>query len=465
MSNIICGILNTKKKFYFSFALDSKILTIQPVKMNRTASCIFKHDFEDYPFLVKRMNISGETNENRYIEFINVKFASIGRGCFQAWVPAYILGLSNTIEPISKPNKITEILFKGECIDRMISARKIISDNLDYDNSKLTVNVDYGNEKIENFKYEKYDCYFVPSWTMPTGMKDVKNVLNVSTYLKIKSEKVISISKIIELYKDFEKLFSFGCHRQHVEFDSIIIKQIIPINYFDKIEDTVIQFKLVISSPDEEYDIPKIGKTLKITDEIDNISKLINSLKNDNFIILSFPFNFHEDSIVDNDKYINVSSSFESAFDKLFPNYKSEKSSDFKFVKESIINFIIEQSNNKYFNKKRREYFKDFKEYLELYEGSLEEKLQFAYKKYNYIIKDDINYFKSEFKVDEITYEKIACKFAKKRNHLSHGSKLEQFSDIEVLAYSFLKKINYAMVLEKSGFNEERIAEIIKQIF
>ena len=59
------------------------------------------------------MNISGETNNRNYIEFIDVKFLSIGRGCFQAWVPAYIIGKANALSSIPKPTSIKSMSFKG----------------------------------------------------------------------------------------------------------------------------------------------------------------------------------------------------------------------------------------------------------------------------------------------------------------------------------------------------------------
>ena len=83
MNNIICGVLKKKRKFYFTFDADNKILTIQPPKMGMLPSFIPEDDFDDFSLSKERMNISGETNNRNYIEFIEVKFSSIGRGCFE----------------------------------------------------------------------------------------------------------------------------------------------------------------------------------------------------------------------------------------------------------------------------------------------------------------------------------------------------------------------------------------------
>ena len=48
MSNIICGVLKKKNKFYFCFDKESNILTIQPAKMQIHGG-FFDYYFEKYP--------------------------------------------------------------------------------------------------------------------------------------------------------------------------------------------------------------------------------------------------------------------------------------------------------------------------------------------------------------------------------------------------------------------------------
>lgn len=223
MNNIICGILKARKKFYFSFNTGTKILTIQPSKMSEFPSFISQNDFDDFSLSKERMNISGETNSRNYIEFIDVKFSSIGRGCFQAWVPAYIIGKANALSFIPKPTSIKHISFKGECIDRFMTSKQTVSDDWDYRNNKLQINIDYGKDKIKKFNYNNLEFSLVPGWNMISAQKDVNLLLTMQTTLNIKSKKKMNVKAIIELYKKVEKLFSFICYRQHVNFDSINI--------------------------------------------------------------------------------------------------------------------------------------------------------------------------------------------------------------------------------------------------
>lgn len=466
MNNIICGILKARKKFYFSFNTGTKILTIQPSKMSEFPSFIPQNDFDDFSLSKERMNISGETNSRNYIEFIDAKFSSIGRGCFQAWVPAYIIGKANALSFIPKPTSIKHISFKGECIDRFMTSKQTVSDDWDYRNNKLQINIDYGKDKIKKFNYNNLEFSLVPGWNMISAQKDVNLFLTMQTTLNIKSKKKMNVKAIIELYKKVEKLFSFICYRQHVNFDSIILTQIEPV-IFDKVpEDTAINFELHVSSDDNKYDLPNVGQHMILRDySVNNIPSLIKCLEEDEHMLLSFPNNSLNANIIDNNKYISISSAFESEFDLLYPNFKSNKNKNYNTAKINTINFLSEQATNKQNNAQTRKYYNDFVKYIEDFEGRLEEQISYIFQIYSYIVEPEINYFKSEY--HDMNFDKVSLPkaFADKRNNLSHGVKLEKFKILEIVSYSIVRKINYAMILERSGFNKEQIHEIINQIF
>ena len=465
MDNIICGVLKKKRKFYFTFDMNSKILTIQPSKMSMFPSLIAEDDFDDFLISKERMNISGETNNRNYIEFIDVKFSSIGRGCFQAWVPAYVIGKANALSSIPKPTLIKTISFKGECIDRFMTSKCTVSDNWDYNNNKLQVNIDYGKDKIKRFKYNGLEFSLVPGWKMISAQKDVKSLLTMQTSLNIKSEKNMDIKTIIELYKKVEKLFAFICYRQHVKFESIILTQIEKV-ICDKVpRDTPINFELHVSSDDGKYDLPKVGKLMTLGDYANNIPGLIKSLCEDDHMLLSFPDNSLKVNVIDNNKYICISSAFESEFDLLYPNFKSNKNKNYNTAKLSTIKFLSEQAKNKQNNSQTRKYYNDFAKYIGDFEGRLEEQISYILQLYSYIVEPERKYYQNEYSDINFDNTSLAKSFADKRNNLSHGSKLEKFKTLEVASYIIVRKINYAMILERSGFDKKQIQEIINQIF
>ena len=465
MNNIICGILKKKRKFYFTFNIDNKILTIQPCKMSVFPNFNFADDLDNFLISKDRINISGETNKRNYIEFIDVKFSSIGRGCFQAWVPAYIIGKTNALSSISKPTSITSISFTGECIDRFMSSKCTVSNHWNYKNNKLQVNIEYGKDKIKKFRYQNLECSLVPGWNMTSAQKDVKSLLTMETTLEIKSSKNMSIQFIIELYKKVEKLFSFICYRQYVKFDSIILTKIEQV-MFDKVpQNTEVNFELHVSTDNRIFDLPKIGKHMILGKYEDKIPALIKCLCENDHMLLSFPENSLKANIIDNNKYICISSAFESEFDLLYPDFKSNKSKNYKIAKLCTIKFLSEQAKNKQNNSKTRKYYNDFIKYIENFEGRLEEQISYIFQLYSYIVEPERKYYKAKYPNINFDNISLAKAFADKRNNISHGSKLEKFKTLEVASYIIVRKINYAMILERSGFNKKQIQEIIKQVF
>ena len=464
MNNIICGVLKKKRKYYFTFDTGNKILTIQPPKMSRFPNLISENDFDDFSMPKERMNINGETNNRNYIEFIDVKFYSIGRGCFQAWVPAYIIGKANALSSIPKPTSIRSISFKGECIDRFMSSKCTVSDKWDYNNNKLQVNIDYGKDKIKRFIYKGLEFSFVPGWTMVSAQEDAQSLLTMQTSLNVKSSKNMSIKSIIELYKKIEKLFSFICYRQHVKFDSIILTQIEPVIFETAPQDTAINFELYVSSDDSKYDLPKVGKHMILREYVENIPALISSLCEDDHMLLSFPDNSLKVNIIDNNKYICISSAFESEFDLLYPNFKSTRKKNYNEAKSATLKYLRAQKYNKKFNVQTRNYFSDLYSFVDNCEGRLEEQIMYVLKNYSYIVEPERKFYQNQYQ--SICFDNYAlCKaFANKRNNLSHGAKLEKFKTLEVAAYSIIRKINYAMILERSGLSENQIKEIVNQV-
>lgn len=461
MTKIICGTLRKKNKFYFTFDVDNNILTMQPIQMKEYPSFLPDLDFDDYPYLKERIDIEGETNNYTYIRFLNVKFISIGRGCFQAWVPAYIIGITNGIIPVQKPEKINKIVFKGECIDRFMTSKSTVSNNWDRENDKLQINIDYGTDKVKKFSYKNLDFSLIPGWNMTTAQKDVSNLITMITSLTVKSKEELSVESIMEIYKCVEKLFSFICYRQHVQFDSIILNMVRVVEGHK----TNVNFELHVSQADEKYDLPKVGKNMILKEYSKKIPLLIEELYENPYMLLSFPTNSLMEPVIDHNKYISISAAFESEFELLYPKYKSTRKKNYNDAKQLTLKYLKEQSKNKKHNSKTREYFGDIYDFVDNAEGRLEEQIRQVLKDYSYIIDLDRKVYQKKYQNISFDDYSLAKSFADKRNNFSHGAKLEKFKILEVASYTMIRKINYAMVLKHSGIDKEQIQEIINQVF
>lgn len=464
MSNIICGVLKKRQLFYFNFDKDSNILTIQPKKMQPHVA-FSDFDFDEYPYFKEYIDLEGETNNHNYIKFINIKFSSIARGCFQAWVPAYIEGNANGLYPIPKPDKINKIIFSSEAIDLFVQSNRIVKDEINNESKELIIKVDYGKNKTKSFVYKKYTYEFYPAWRISYS-KDINNIFVMNSRLCINSTNYMKVKDILKCYELVEKFLCFTNYRKHIIFDKILLCQEENVKYFDNIQKTNIQFELHVAYSDEKYDLAQDNKVILIDDVYQNINNLFENIINADFLIQSLPINSNEKSIISIEKYINISSSFESEMGKLFSNFKSESNEKFKKVQEDVCKYIkLKIKTQKSKNSKETKYYESFLKELKNIDGRLEEKILYALKKYMYLIEIDINYYKKLYNLDDIKLIDLAVAFANKRNNLAHGYKLESFNKQEIMAYVMVRKICYALILERSGLKKEEIKKIIEKIF
>ena len=340
-----------------------------------------------------------------------------------------------------------------------------MKDKIDYDSKKLSIDVDYGNDKLKSFIYKNYTYEFYPAWKR-SHSKDINNILVMNSHLCVNSTKYMKTKDILKCYKLTEKFLCFVNYRKHILFDKIILYQEENVDYFGNIQKTNVRFELHVASSEKKYDLARDNKVILIDDVYENINTLFENAINADFLIQSLPINENEKNIIDVGKYINVSSSFESEMSKLFSNFKSETNEKYKNVQKDICKYIrskIKKQKSK--NSKEIKYYESILKELNKLDGRLEEKISYVLKKYNYIIELDINYYKKTYNLDEIKINDLAVAFSNKRNYLAHGYKLESFNRYEIMAYVMIKKICYAIILERSGFAEEKIKAIIEKIF
>ena len=112
------------------------------------------------------------------------------------------------------------------------------------------------------------------------------------------------------------------------------------------------QFTLYITEPQEEIDILDDLNCIRLDDVIEKYSKLYKNIIHEDFLIHYYPLNKKEDLLVDNDKYTQVSSAFESEFRKLFPDFKSSINEEYKEIKTGILKHVSNKKNKLKRNKR-----------------------------------------------------------------------------------------------------------------
>ena len=477
MKNLICG--ETKfngKKYKFDYR--NNIIVLIPEVMENFVKWRFQHLGTENKY--DYINLEGITNSGYYICFIHVRFSEIGSGALQAFVPGYAICKANGISPVPKFENIEKIRFYGDCLDKFYYPKKIIDFN-DIFSTKLRLELDKEKNKTRNFTINKDTYSFGIYWKIPHG-SNINQVLDVYSYLDIKFNAKKDISQIVEYYFNLKKFFSFINNRKYIKFEKILAYKKELINYGigdeKNIQETTIEFELYFEDPDEKFDIDKSLNAIRLEDIEDKFIKLYKKVTDKEFLTEYYPLSKKDDSYIDNIKFANVSSAFESEFNKLFPKYKSDVCEEYKEVKKMILKSIankrrksnraIETSKGekeiKYLKNvmKRCDYFSKV---IAKIEGTLEEKIIYSYNRYSYVINKTRQNLMRNYGIKKLKNGTLASKFAKRRNAISHGNYTEGFSEIDIIAYELIRICIYALTLERCGFSNERIKELVDKIF
>lgn len=458
----MCGeLIYEEKNYYFYFS--NNILVIQPNKMLPTMNWFFNSIANQEMELDGRVNISGENNEGKEITFIGIKFARLGRGCLYAYVPAYIIGTTNNITPLPTCDNFNKIEFSGGCIDNFYYPKSIVEENEPFKEKKLQISVNFDKQAKKEIKLNGDLYSFYSTWNMPIS-KDINIVLNVESKLTIKFNTLKSIDEVIKYYIKVSKFFEFLNNRNHVTFKKIrIYKDILLSDPTGNEKKTSAIFELNITQSKQDFDIKPMLKSIRFSDIEKNYKSLYLHITKQDFITEYYPDNENDDSYVDNRKYVQIDSSFESEFNKFFPEFKSETSEAYKNVKEDIEKYL--KNKKETMTGKKKKYYKYFLRIINNIDGSLMEKVKYTFDKFDDIICTTKERLLKRYRIETATNEQLAEAFANRRNKISHGDEITNFTDKEVIAYCLLKICVYCLTFENTGFSKEEIKNLTDKLF
>ncbi|HIT10358.1 MAG TPA: hypothetical protein IAC24_02010 [Candidatus Onthousia faecigallinarum] len=478
MSKIICGEL-TFNNIKYKFDFRDNILVLLPDELQEYTKWHFEHIGAREKF--DYVNIDGTTNNGWYICFIHVKFSYLGRGILQAFIPGYVICKANGISPLPICDNIEKLRFYGTCLDKFYYPKRIIetSDFLHSDDIKFEVNKN--KLKTEDFIVNKDKFCFGVYWKAPYS-SNINVVLDVASFLEINFNNCKNINEIVEYYLNVKKFFSFINNRKYVKFDKIVAYKNEQINYgfkeHDDIRNTEIEFEFFFVDPEDKFDLNNSLNTIHIEDLDNKFSKLYKIITDKDFLTEYYPLSTQDNNYIDNEKYINVSSAFESEFDKLYPKFKSTFSAEYSEVKKSILKFIANKKNRT--NKKiklstdkneltsMKKVIKEceyFSKIIKKIDGSLQEKIVYSYKEYNDIIGSKKKELMKNYELVKASPGILADKFVKRRNDISHGNGTEQFTSFEIISYELMRMSIYCITLERIKMSKEKMKNFIDKLF
>ena len=209
--------------------------------------------------------------------------------------------------------------------------------------------------------------------------------------------------------------------------------------------------------------MPDKNRQISILDLSNNLENLYNAIDENSFINESLPNNTYDSNHVSVEDFIRITSSFESEFDKAYPKYKTNKNENYKRVKNNLLEYIEKCKIGE--SKRTIGYLENFYDSIDNLEGTLPEQLCYALKEFTKPLEKIKQRLFVFYNITNVNNAELSQKFAQKRNYITHGRELQEFSDIEIVAYILVERLVYCLILKRVGFSIDEITTIIEKIF
>lgn len=448
--------------------------------MKKSITGVFEYDGKNYPFLfdnnivkltgtpfqfLKPINneeevatIHGVTSDNRDILFLNCKlnkrlpcsniaFSMNGYllSANNVGIPCHfnfdkITFYSDAINTFYSPQNAIEI--KNDCFDNWDGSIEInIKPFCDTD-VKFDFNSDQCQINIDRYICERYDISKIGSVNSSFSFicNNRSNPENVEKYYLALYDFLCFVNYSFNINFTKIELKIKECNKYRtIAYAHIFSNHSI----YENSEDNSITTK--------EIPIEKIEKVF---------SKVVNLRYNSYRYHFYFPENKSETNTVDPGKWLIMALNFEGLFNDTFKNFKAKGNQNFAKAKELILKQI-----NSYdtccLSSKEKKYYVRCAEQIVRYEGVLEEKFNYTYKKFKDILSEIVKSNKLYYpSIKEKDYADVYTKY---RNKIAHGN-IEPLTEKEIAIYRLLRPMIYAMILDGS-LSESEIKAIINKLF
>lgn len=445
MEKIIYGTIVINDKEY-PFLLEGHIVKIV------THSAIFMPDFQDENVIE---SIQGITHDNRDIMFLKCKFIKSFWGRpYMFTVDGYILSMNNCKE---YGFRIDSLEFYSDAINMFYPPQQARTINDWRDTSKdRQITFLPTNETGCSFEFngDKYSFSIGYSVNLRYGSKGLGEL---SSKIAIEFEHPIAPIKSFDYLRKIYDFLVFVNYSSNIRFDDIYINQRNKEGLYERCA------TLNIFQNTENYENNELT-SLTIDDiDKDKIAQLFivaTSVRcGKNKMQLYYPDNKKDRRRIDPIKWLTKALAFEGLFEEKFLDHKAKENPSFSKIKKDILDSISKVQGE---NKKERKYCEDFKNHIERYDGILEEKFNFARKRYekyiNNILQDNLQHYNMPI---DTNYGNIYMKY---RNNVAHGNVIP-LSDEEIAVYRIMETMVYLMLLEDVNLSEEELHTVVKKLF
>lgn len=408
------------------------------------------------------------TSSGHRITFINIKLIRQSGGIYKAFVPAYIIGNANMMNPLPEIDNFESMILYGKSIDIFFDPQKVIQlENEDINE----INMRLKTLKNHDIFIEKDKLNIGVSSKLSQEEKNTNTPIILKSYLQINFESKKSIIEVIEYYRKISELFKFLYLRKYVKFDEIKLISSEKVKLGDDIKNITNTFNFYYYLPEEDkIDLPDINSCVKYGQIEAHFKDLYLTINNKKAYKNYYNLNRDGEFKITINKYHNISSAFESWFDINFPKFKSNTNENYKILKDKVIKFIDDCINEED-ESDNKEILNLFKLDIEKMEGSLKEQIKYSLEKFKECIinlkKNLISNYNIEYDSEEELNEEISNAFKNTRNRIAHGNMKDEilFSDMDVVAYVIVERLVQCLVFYKANVDMNKIEEIVDDRF
>lgn len=449
-TNIIYGILEIKEKEY-PFFLDEHVVRIVD------SSAIYITDFKDIEHLD---TVYGVTSDGRSILFIDCSFFKDFFGVLgnTFTIKSYMLSYGNSSSTNFKCTR--KIVFHSDAINMFYSplnARKFIGkDDKRIEEKWREIKILPYSDTLKEFSYNgnTYAFGIGGSVNLKTGTEKIGELRSC---LEINLADPADYTDVVRHTQNVFDFLRFINYSSNIKLDDIDLYRI-------KDDGKPVQYATyhIFQDATEYENNPRDSITISDFDFI-KIGKLygcvVSLRESDNKLHLYYPDNKHDRRFIDPITWLSKALVFEGLFVSCYPNYKSSTNQNFAAMKSAVIGKAKEVQGQ---NKHQREYITDIINYINRYNGNLEEKFNFVLKKYRTVLDPIIVSNDNRYKIaQDNNYGKIYMYY---RNPVAHGD-VHPLDKPQLAVYRLLEAMVYLLLIKDVGFTEEELKTIVNRLF
>ena len=275
--------------------------------------------------------------------------------------------------------------------------------------------------------------------------------------LRIKYSNGSDYKSIIKDLAKIERLFQFCANRNEITFDNIFFESKDETGKYIPVVEVIVPYMI-----DNE-----VNKYILDYDLLEGrLSKLINILKESNYVFSTIPDDDKEFHLISNKDYSAAFSCFQSIYqyihnaDNLDENIMTSEEIALNEVKNEILP-LLDELDEKYKGKsrKKRDYVQRFKNIISTANLEMVKCIKNEIEKNSYLI-DDL-FYKTRDQINNTGIYNSIKHAVDDRDDITHN-KTVSLDDISKGIYQIVNRLNYIMILDYAGIEKKKIENAIR---